>query len=102
MRDEERAEPALGARVDRAERLRRRTGFERDELGGLLEADERVGEPVRGVAEAGGEPVGGELPLRREEQVNARRGDRPEHEEERALEDAADPARLEEDRRRDG
>ena len=69
--------------------------LELDELGRLLEPDQRVGEPVRRVAELRREPVGRELALRRDEQVHERRRDRPEHEEQRALEPAADPARLE-------
>ena len=50
---------------------------------GLLEPEQRVGDAVRGLAELGGEPVGRELPLRRKQQVDGRRGDRAEDEEQR-------------------
>ena len=49
------ARPSLGERVDRVERLGRRARLELDELRRLLEADQRVREAVRRVAELGGE-----------------------------------------------
>ena len=58
-------------RIDREERLGRRAAAELDELGRLLQPDECVREPVRGAAEPGREPVGFELPLRREQEVHA-------------------------------
>ena len=67
MRDEQRREPLLHERVDRVQRLGRRARLERHELGGLLEADERVREAVRRAAELSGDAVGLELPLRREQ-----------------------------------
>ena len=65
MRDEH-SRHALGV-VERAhgvERLGRRRGVELDELGGAIEADQRVREVVR-VDEARGDGVGSQLPLRR-------------------------------------
>ena len=61
----------------------------------VIEADERVGEAVGRVAEAGGESIGVELPLGRHEEMDAGGGDRAEHEEERPLEKTADAARPE-------
>ena len=51
MRDEQAAEPVLGEGVDREQRLGGRASLERDELGRLLEPQQRVGEAVRRVAE---------------------------------------------------
>src|SRR5439155_15305408 len=42
--------------------------------------------------------IGLELPFRREHEVDERRGDGPEHEQQRALEPAPDPARLDQRR----
>jgi hypothetical protein len=94
VRDEERRETFLQERVERPERLGRRTRLELHELRRLLEPHECVGEPVRRVAELGCAAVGLELPLRREQQVHAGCRDRSEHEEQCALEPAAYPAQL--------
>jgi hypothetical protein len=94
MRGEERREPFLEKRVERPERLGRRRRFELDELGGLLEAQQRVGKPVRRAAQLGCATVRLELALRRDQHVHARRCDRPEHEEQRTREEAADAAQL--------
>ena len=65
MRDEERGEAFLHERIERPERLGRRARFELDELRSLLEAQKRVGEPVRRVAKLGRAPVRLELTLGR-------------------------------------
>src|SRR5438477_2208946 len=65
VRGEETREPLLGEGIDREERLRRRAALEGDEVVGLLEAYERVGEPVGGGAERRCESVGRERALRR-------------------------------------
>src|SRR3954467_9009528 len=54
MRDEERGEPLLEKRVERPERLRRGARLEVDQLRGLLQAEESIGEPVRRPAQLGG------------------------------------------------
>src|SRR6476469_7820324 len=51
MRDEERRETLFEERVERPEGLGRRARLEVDELGRLLESEERVREPVRRPAE---------------------------------------------------
>src|SRR4051794_20175160 len=94
MRYEQRRETFFRERVDRVERFRGRARLELDELACLLEPDQRVGKAVRGPAEPGGGLVGEEFALRREEQVDDRCGQRPEPEEQGALEEAADSARL--------
>src|ERR687884_287799 len=67
VRDEEGREAFLGEGVDRVERLGGGASLEADEFVRLLEPDERVGEPVRGSAEAGGDGVGAVFTLRREQ-----------------------------------
>src|SRR5690348_13441540 len=94
MRDEQRGDPFLGEWIDRVQRLGRRARLELDEFAGLLEADQRVGKAVRRVAELGRRRVGKELPLRREEETDDRRGERAEREQQGPLEEAADPACL--------
>src|SRR5262245_65205523 len=94
MRDEQRGDPFLGEWIDRVQRLGRRARLELDELAGLLEADQRIGEAVRRVAELGGRRIGEELSLRGEEEVHDRPGERAEREEQAPLEEAADPAAL--------
>ncbi len=88
------ARPCFEERVERPERLGRGGCGEVDELTRLFEPSERVGEPVRRLAQLRGAAVGLELALRREQQVHARGGDRAEHEEQPALEPAADAAQL--------
>src|SRR5206468_12620862 len=88
MRDEQGCQPFLEERVDRVERLRRGTATERDELRGLVEADESVGHRVRRAADRRRRGVGQVFALRRQHQVHERRGDRAEDEQERALEPA--------------
>ena len=91
-----RRQALLGERVDRVERLGRRARLEGHELARLVEPEQRVGEPVRGAEQLGGGAVGLELPLRREEEVLRRGRDRREHEQQRALDEAADAAALDE------
>src|SRR5438105_12586811 len=86
----------LGEWVDRVERLRRWARAEVDELARLLEAHEGVRETVRRAAEPSRLAVGGELPLRREHEMDDRRRDRSQDEEQRPLEPTADPAHLDE------
>src|SRR5947207_11028068 len=64
MRDEERGEALFEKRIERPERLGRRTRLEVDQLRGLLEAEEGIGEPVRRPAQLGGAAVRVELALR--------------------------------------
>ena len=64
VRREQGGEADLCERVDRVERLGRRARGELEQLLRLLEAEERVGQAVRGAAQAGGDAVGGELALR--------------------------------------
>ena len=99
MRDEH-ARHALGVveRAHRVERLRRRRGVELDELRRAVEADQGVREIVR-VDEAGGDRVGAQLALRREQEVGERGADRREHGEQEPREESADPAELEKRRR---
>src|SRR4051794_41393520 len=63
VRPEQRRKAFFLEGVDRVERLRRGRRLEREQLLRLLEADQRIGEAVRGAAEAGGRPVRGELAL---------------------------------------
>jgi hypothetical protein len=100
VRHEQRRQAFLGERVDRVERLGRGARLELDELAGLLEADQGVGKSVRRVAELGCGRVGEKLPLRREEKVDERCRERAECEEQAALEEAPDPTRLDDRRRR--
>ena len=90
------ASPLLVERVDRVERLGRRARAELDELVRLLEPQQRVGEAVRRLADRGRGAVGDELAPRREQQMHERGRERAEHEQERTLEPAADPAQLDE------
>jgi hypothetical protein len=98
LRREQRRKAARRERVDREERRRGRVGTQFHELGRLLEPNERVGEPVRRLADRGGERVGDELALRREQGVDDRRRDRSEHEQQGAREEPADAAQLDERR----
>src|SRR5437773_4929486 len=66
MRHEQAGDALLCKGVERVEGLGRRVGAELDQLGGLLEADQRVREAVRGTAERRCGAVGLELSLRRE------------------------------------
>src|SRR5438874_5026726 len=94
MRDEQCRKPFLGEWVDRVEGLGRRAGLELDELARLLEADQCVCQPVRGVAELGGGSIREELAFRREKQVDDRGGEWAEREQQATLEEPADAARL--------
>ena len=94
MRREERRGALVGERVRRVERLRHRRGGKRDELHRALQPDERVGEPVWGAAQPGGQPVCLVLAARREQQVHDRSGDRAEHEQQRSLQEPAEPRQL--------
>jgi hypothetical protein len=94
MRHEECGEPFLEERVERPERLGRGARRELDELRRLVEADQRVRKAVWRLAELGGQTVSLELALRGEQHVDEGCGDRPEHEEHRPLEPAADSAQL--------
>ena len=85
------ARPSSANGFDRVERLGRRAEpANATSSVACSSREQRVGEPVRRVAELGGEPVGVVLALRREQEVHERRGDRREHEEQRPLEEAAD------------
>src|SRR5438445_5533680 len=55
VRGEEGGEALVCERVRRVQRLGRRARLERDELHGLLQPDERIGEPVRRIADLRGE-----------------------------------------------
>ena len=85
-------------RVDGVERLRRRRCREGHELGRAVEPEQRLGDVVR-VADARSVAVGRVLALRREQRVREGCRDRPEDEEQRPREEAADPARLHQRRR---
>ena len=95
MRDEERREALLGERVRRVERLGRRA----------TPGTRRVPSPARAAASASASPCGDSQSsaanrsasnsrFGESEQVDERGGERPEHEEERALEAAADARQL--------
>src|SRR5437868_1526360 len=98
MGDEERGKPFFSEWIERPERLRRRARRERNELRRLLEPEQRSREPVRRLAELRGPPVCLELALGREQEMHAGRRDRPEHEEEPALQQSADTAQLDQRR----
>jgi hypothetical protein len=101
MGDEERCEADLCERIDRVQRLRSGRRLEREELLRLLEANERVGEAMRRTAEAGGRPVGRELSLLGQHEVQERCRDRAEKDQQHALQPASDPAHLDHHRRKD-
>ena len=94
-----RVRPVVVERVDRVERLGRRAALRtrrappRDRAGASASARSCGSQTPAAIA------VGRELALRREQQVRERRGDRREHEEQRAREESADPARLDQRRR---
>ena len=88
------AEALVRERVRRVERLRRRARLERDEPHRLLEPQQRVREAVRRAAELGREAVCVVLALRREHQVDERRRERAEHEQERRAGSSRRAARL--------
>ena len=95
MGREQPGEAPFFERVDHMKWLGRGISGERDELARLVEASQCVGEPVRRIAQLGGALIRGELPSRREEAVDDGRRDRPEDEQQRALEPTAEPAQLE-------
>ena len=78
-------------------RLRRRARLERDEVAGSVELEQRVGEAVAGAEQRRRHPVGRQLAPRREQQVDECRRDRAEHGQQRPLEPAADPRKVDED-----
>src|ERR671935_690828 len=95
MCHEHSGDPLFHEGVDRVEGLRRWARRELDELGGLVEADERIGHRMRRIADLRRRTVSDEFALWREHEVHEGSGDRPEHEQERALEPTADPTELE-------
>ncbi len=98
MRVEEAPQALLGEGIDGVERLRRGTCLELDQLVRLLEADERIGEPMRCLADRGCGQVGSELTLRGKQEVHEGSGDRTQDEEEPTLEPSTDPGQLDQRR----